>query len=139
MIRFYLYVLTLSLVLAGSCTEKLPDRNQIPTIKAQLFRLQEAVKAQDRVLLDSVLSVQILDFNQNGDSLLAFVFGEDGRFAFEQFALGEIKYNRDQAQVECYVMDSTHQRSRPAILNFVLDDDLWLLTRFRPSTDTLDP
>ena len=112
------------------CDNRPPDRNQIPILKKRLFELQEAVKDKNRARIDSLLSVKILDYDQSSDSLLSFVYGPDRDFAFEQFALGEIKYGRDAAQIDCFVMDTTHQRNRPLMMTYRKDDDLWLLSRF---------
>jgi hypothetical protein len=94
--------------------------------------LQEAVKVQNRAAIDSLLSVQILSFDQNSDSLLHFTFGADGSFAFRQFALGGIVYTDEKARIDCFIIDSTQIRDRPLILTFVYEHNQWLLKRFEP-------
>lgn len=125
-------------LLAGCAEEQPPPRNHIPILKEQLFRLQDAVKSQNRASIDSLLSVQILSFDQNSDSLLRFTYGADGSFAFRQFATGGIVYTDEKARIDCFIMDSTQTRDRPMILTFVYEHDQWLLKRFEPgAVDTL--
>ncbi len=131
--RAYLTGLLASLLILGSCAEKKPPaRNHIPILKARLFSLQEAVETQNRAAIDSLLSVQILDNNQNSDSLLRFAYGPDGGFEFRQFAVGEITYTNDNARIDCFVMDSSRTRDRPLILTYIYQHDRWLLKRFEP-------
>ncbi|MDH3892238.1 MAG: hypothetical protein OEV49_14265 [candidate division Zixibacteria bacterium] len=120
------------LVLLIGCAEEPPARNHIPILKERLFKLQEAVKVQNRAAIDSLLSVQILDVDQDSDSLLKFTYGTDGSFAFRQFATGGIVYTNETARIECYTMDSTQTRDRPLILTYVFEHDQWLLKRFEP-------
>jgi hypothetical protein len=107
-----------------------PSRDHIPALKARLFRLQEAVKEQNRATIDSLLSVQILDNEQNSDSLLRFTYGADGSFDFRQFAAGDIIYTHDKARIDCFVMDSAQRRDRPLTLTYVFEHGQWLLKRF---------
>ena len=131
--RAYLIGLLAPLLFLGSCAEeKPPARNHIPILKARLFSLQEAVKTQNRAAIDSLLSVQILDNDQNSDSLLEFAYGPDGGFEFRQFAVGEITYTNEKAQIDCFVMDSSRTRDRPLILTYVYEHDQWLLKGFEP-------
>lgn len=120
------------LFLLVGCDAEPPSRNHIPVLKKQLFRLQEAVMAQNRAAIDSLLSVQILSVDQNSDSLLRFTYGDDGSFAFRQFATGGIVYTNETAQIDCFIMDSTQTRDRSMILTFVYEHDQWLLKRFEP-------
>jgi hypothetical protein len=128
--RVGLAVLTLGWLLCAGCTEEPPPRDYIPELKARLFRLQEAVKAQNRAAIDSLLSVQILDNQQDSDSLLSFTYGPEGSFDFRQFGLAEYTYTHDKARIDCFIMDSTQSRNRPLILTYVREHDLWLLKRF---------
>ncbi|MCK4460294.1 MAG: hypothetical protein KAW46_00735 [candidate division Zixibacteria bacterium] len=131
--RAYLTGLLAALLTLGSCAEKKPPaRNHIPLLKARLFSLQEAVKTLNRAAIDSLLSVQILDNDQNSDSLLQFAYGPDGGYVFRQFAVGEITYTNDNARIDCFIMDSSHTRDRPLILTYVYEHDQWLLKRFEP-------
>lgn len=125
-------VLALSMVLLFGCDQEPPNRNQIPILKKKLFRLQEAVKTQNRAAIDSLLSVQILKIDQNSDSLLRYTYGHDGSFAFTQFATGGIVYTNEVARIECFIMDSTNQRDRPLILTWVHEHEEWLLKKFAP-------
>lgn len=124
--------MTACLFLLVGCETEPPARNHIPILKKRLFSLQEAVKAQNRAAIDSLLSVQILAIDQNSDSLLRFTYGEDGSFAFRQFATGGIIYTNETARIDCFIMDSTQTRDRPMILTFVFEHDQWLLKRFEP-------
>jgi len=124
-------LLFIGVVLAWlGCDNRPPSRNQIPILKQCLLELQVAVKDKNRAGIDSLLSVKILDYDENSDSLLSLVYGPDRDFAFEQFALGEIKYGHDAAQIDCFVMDTTHRRDRPLRMTYRKDKDLWLLGRF---------
>jgi len=136
-VRLYLVLTLLAAILVFvACDEKPPDRNQIPIIKARLLKLQNAVKDQDRARLDSLLSVEILDYQLSGDSLLSYVYGPNRDFAFEQFALGEIRYTEDIAKIDCYIMDTLHLRDRPLHMTYTKDGRAWLLKKFEPG-DTL--
>ena len=128
----YVATLMVCLFLLAGCDKELPSRNKIPILKGRLFRLQEAVKVQNRAAIDSLLSVQILSFDQNSDSLLRFTYGADGSFDFRQFANGGIVYTNETARIDCFIMDSTQTRDRPMILTLVFEHDQWLLKKFEP-------
>jgi len=140
--RYYLLILgcfIFLLTLGGGCGKETPSRDHIPVLRHQLYKLQEAVKAKDRVLLDSLLSVKILSNKQNSDSLLSFVFNyNDSYFPFERFGDYVISYTEDKARIDCYVMDSTNTLERPIVLTLVYEHDLWLLKRFEPGHPVMD-
>lgn len=119
----------------NACSERVPKRDHIPIIKQRLVDLQTAVKDQNRAAIDSLLSTAIFDFNQSSDSLLNFVYGQDGNFAFEAFGDAEIIYTTEKAQIKCYIMDSTRNTDRPFVFNYRFDHDLWLLSSFEPGID----
>ena len=131
--------LTMTILLLSGCDEELPSRDHIPLLKHQVYRLQEAVKTQNRAAIDSLLSPEVFDYGQNSDSLLSFVYGPQGTFAFEHFADCDIAYTSDKARVDCYIMDSTSESDRPVVFTFVYRHDLWLVKRFevgRPQSDS---
>lgn len=129
-------ILMLAALVLSSCGEKkTPSRDHIPIIKERLTKLQEGVKNQNTAAIDSLLSVDILKKNQSSDSLLSFVFGPNRDFAFESFGQPVIIYTDEVAQVECFVMDSTHQTNRPVVLKFVYVSDQWLLNGFETNTN----
>ena len=119
----------LTLVMAG-CEEKSPSRDHIPVIKERFSKLEAAVKAQDRAALDSLMSVKMLDIEQDSDSLLHFIYGSDYELSFERFGDYEIFYTNKKARIDCFLMDSTGARDRPAVFTMIFDDDKWLLKRF---------
>ncbi len=123
--------LAAGLALWAGCDKQMsPPRDQIPMIKKAVFALQERVKTRDRAAIDSLLSAKILDNKQSSDSLLGFVYGPSGDFAFEQFGSCDIAYTREIAEASCFVMDSAHGKDRPIRLSFIKDDTLWLLSAF---------
>jgi len=125
-----LFIVALLACLPGCAEQSAPSRDHIPLIKEKLSYLQNAVLAQNLAVIDSVLSVKILDIGQSSDSLLKFVYGIDYSFAFELFGEPVIIYTDKIAMVECYVMDSTRAKNRPITLLFSYDNDIWLLSRF---------
>ena len=142
----YIISLLLLAVLPGwGCGKKeTASREHIPVIKEQIYALQEAVKNRDTTELDSLVSKDMLDGGMNIDSLYRFVYGPEGTFAFDRFGDYEIFYTNKKARVDCYIMDSTLAKDRPAVLTFVNDHDRWLLKRFEAgsareeATDTAD-
>ena len=140
--RYYLLMLacfSLLMTLGGGCNEETPSRDHIPVLRQQLYNLQEAIRTKDRVLLDSLLSVQILSNKQNSDSLLSFVFNYNDRyFPFERFGDYVISYTEDKARIDCYIMDSTSALERPIVLTLVYEHDMWLLKRFEPGRPVTD-
>ena len=129
----------LALAAAAGCSgDKTPPRDQIPALREAVYQLQERVKAHHLAALDSLLSVKILDRRQSGDSLLSFVYGPERSFAFEQFGGCEIAYTRDHAVAECWIMDTTHARTRPIRLEFARDGDRWLLASFGTGAAAVD-
>ncbi len=121
----------LSAIMLVTCGEKkTPSRDYIPLIKESLSRLQEGVRNQNAGAIDSLLSVDILKYQQSSDSLLNFVYGPARLFTFESFGQPVIIYTDEVAKVECYAMDSTHQTNRPIVLTFIHSSDQWLLSRF---------
>lgn len=120
----------MSACLFGCAEKRTPSRDHIPLIKTKLSYLQNGVLTRNRAVIDSVLSVKILDIGQSSDSLLKFVYGEDNTFAFELFAEPVIIYTDKVAMIECYLMDSTKTKNRPMTLLFSYDNEIWLLSRF---------
>ena len=135
--RIIAIILTTGLALAAvSCKEKTVSRDHYPHIKAQVFVLQEAVLERNRAAIDSVLSVRILDNDQNSDSLLAFVYGPHGDYPFRAFADARIVYTDDKARVDCAITDTAGVSDRSITFTYELQDDtLWLLKRFEPTPD----
>ena len=133
----------LTLVTVGCDEEKLPSRDEIPILKHNLYRLEQAVSARNRVAIDSLLSVEILDAGQDSDSLLRFVYGPADNFLFYRLGDYDIFYSNHIAVINCYIMDSTEQTDRPLRLLYRHDEDVWLLKEFRvgdPDTRTnLEP
>ena len=86
--------------LLGCAEQSTPSRDHIPIIKEQLSYLQNGVLSQNSAVIDSVLSVKILDIGQSSDSLLKFIYGTDDRFAFEFFGEPVIIYTDNLAMVE---------------------------------------
>jgi hypothetical protein len=115
-----------------ACETQTPSRDHIPILQQRLFRLQEAIKTRDRSAIDSLLSVQILTNDQSSDSLLKYIYGPTGDFAFSQLGRYRVFYTEAKARIDCYVMDSSMTTDRPLTLTFVLEHDMWLLKRFEP-------
>ncbi|MFH1687251.1 MAG: hypothetical protein ABIE70_06970 [bacterium] len=116
-------------VLTG-CDEKPPSRQHIPLLRQALQKMERAVAAENRAAIDSLLSIDILEYEQGSDSLLSLVSGPQGACAFERFELGEITYTGNKARIDCFVMDSLHQRDRPLTFTLVYEHDKWLFKRF---------
>ncbi|UCG62128.1 MAG: hypothetical protein JSV52_02235 [Candidatus Zixiibacteriota bacterium] len=130
MSKITLVLLMVALLLLPGCEQKSPKRDQIPLLRAKLLALQNAVHERDRAAVDSLLSVKIVSKHQGSDSLLAFVYGPEGSFAFERFGNYNIVYTSDKARVECFIMDSTAATDRPIVLFLAHEHDLWLFTSF---------
>jgi len=138
-IRTFIVATALAMTLLLGCSsEEPPPRDYIPVLKARLFQLQEAVKDRNRAALDSLMSVQILDYGESADSLLRLAYGPDDTFDFRQFGLAEFTYTQDKARVDCFVMDSTQKRNRPLVLTYLLEGDRWLLKRFEAGKNEPD-
>lgn len=126
-------LLILSLTTAIGCDQQMtPPRDQIPIIKEAVYQLQARVQIQDRAAIDSLLSAEILDNQQSSDSLLSYIYGPTGDFAFEQFGACDIAYTSDNAEATCFIMDGAHRKDRPIRLSFTKTDTLWLLSSFGP-------
>jgi hypothetical protein len=115
---------------SSGCKEKPPPRNQIPVLKDTLFRLQVAVKDRNRASLDSLLSIEMLRYNQNGDSLIAKAHGNNNAMAFERFGEAVFLYTGDNAQIECWVMDSTSRRDNPIRIHMIREGKRWLVSHY---------
>jgi hypothetical protein len=119
-------------VLLGGCGgEELPSRDQIPILRQKVYALEQGIRTRNRTALDSLLSVDILDFKENSDSLLNFVYGAADRFPFKKLGDYTIFFSKDVGVVDCFIMDSTENRERPLRLMYKFDDKTWLLTEFR--------
>lgn len=123
-------VIAVLIIALGGCDKRSPKRDQIPLLKTQLLKLQTAVREHNRAAIDSLLSVKIVSKEQGSDSLLAFVYGSDGGYSFEQFGRYSIMYTTDKARIECYIMDSTAQSDRPIVFFLAREHDMWLYTSF---------
>ena len=130
MLKKYVLLLVVAVVLFAACEKKSPKRDQIPLLQNQVLGLQTAVKDRNRAAIDSLLSVKILDRGQGSDSLLGFVYGPSGDFAFERFGNCDIAYTQDRARIDCFIMDSTVNRDRPITFFLAIEHDLWLFTSF---------
>jgi len=115
-----------------ACETQTPSRDHIPVLRQRLFQLQEAIKTRNQSAIDSLLSVQILTNDQSSDSLLKYVYGPTGDFAFTQLGNYRVFYTEAKARIDCYIMDSNSITDRPLTLTFVLEHDMWLLKRFEP-------
>jgi hypothetical protein len=136
-VLFLFGILVIGLLFA--CSEQPPpSREHIPILKARLFELQEAIKANNPVAIDSIMSVEALSLGLDSDSLLRFVYGPTGDFPFAQLGNANYFYTHNKARIDCYVMDSTAAMDRPVSLTFILDDELWLLKRFEPGLPELE-
>jgi hypothetical protein len=124
------------LLLAACGEEELPSRDEIPVLRQCVFALEQAIASGDPLILDSLLSVEILDEGQSSDSLLNFVFGSDRDFPFHRLGDCEIFYTNEVAVVDCYVMDSTETADRPLKLHFKKFDEQWLLKKFEAGDST---
>ncbi len=130
--------LALLVSLAAGCgKETTPNRDHIPELRQQLYKLQLAVVDKNRAAVDSLLSVDILDIDQNSDSLFNFVYGAGARFEFRQFGNAAITYTSNKARIDCFIMDSTALEKRPITFTLILDDDNWLFKRFEPGLPRL--
>jgi hypothetical protein len=130
------------IILLAGCGVKTPSRDHIPILKERLYELQLAVADKDRAAIDSLLSVKMLDIDQSSDSLLSFVYGPGGDFAFEHFGNYDIAYTQDKARIDCFMMDTTRAMDRPITFTLIYDDEQWLFKRFETGlpalTDTTD-
>jgi hypothetical protein len=125
-------------ILMTACgKEKTPNRDYIPQLRTSLNNLQIAVMDRNRAQIDSMLSVQILDIKEDSDSLLKFIYGPDGDYAFERFGDAEIFYTDNKARIDAYIMDSTAAKDRPVTFTLVREHGMWLLKRFEPRSDTV--
>ena len=115
-------------VMVGCGEKKPPSRDHFPEIKNAFYLVQEAVRQRDRYALDSLMSTASLSLDLDSDSLLSFVYGEDG--GFERFGDYRIVYTDEKARIDCFINDSTGLSDRPFILTFVLENEQWLLKRF---------
>lgn len=127
-----------AVLLAGCGEDEPPSRDYYPVIQQQVFALQEAVKDRNRASIDSLSTVQLLVNGLSSDSLLRFVYGPDGSFAFETFGNVAIVYTDERARIDCFIMDSTRQTDRPATLTLAHEDSLWLLEEFEITRDTVE-
>lgn len=126
----------LMLLMYTGCGEKKINRDYIPILKKNLYKLQMAVKDKNISQIDSLLSVKVLRKKQSSDSLLHFVYGSDNSFDFVQFGNAEIVYTNKKARIDCYIMDSTSSFNRPIVLFLEYDHDLWLFTSFADESKT---
>lgn len=127
------------LVAMTGCKEKSPPRNQIPILKETFNRLQKSVKDHNRASLDSLLSVKMLEYHQNGDSLLSVAYGGDDSFSFERFGDAVFLYTGDNAQIECFVMDSSSRRDHPIRIHMIREGKQWLMSHYSfPDSVTAD-
>ncbi len=129
-------MLIVSVSIVIGCGEKIIDRNYIPILKENLFKLQVAVREQQLAQIDSLMSVKVLDKKQGSDSLIRFIYGENDDFDFVQFGNAEIVYTNEKARIDCYVMDSTKSNDRPIVFFLELQHDLWLFTSFEDAAKT---
>ena len=73
----------LMLLIYTGCGEKKINRDYIPMLKGNLYKLQMAVKDKNISQIDSLLSVKVLSKKQSSDSLLRFVRSEERRVGTE--------------------------------------------------------
>ena len=127
-----LLLTAVAILIYQGCAERSPKRDQIPLLRNNVLKLQNAVKDHNRAAIDSLLSVKIISKSQGSDSLLNYVYGPQGQFPFERFGNCGIIYTSDKARIECFIMDSTGQTDRPLTFYLAREHDLWLFTSFEP-------
>jgi len=127
-----------ALLFVGCDPKEAPSRDEIPVVKNLLARLQTGIAEKNRAVIDSMLSIEILDINQGSDSLLNLVYSSEDDFRFERLGNYEILYSHDIALIDCFIQDSTYKKDKPIRLYFKKDDDIWLMTKFEmKETDSL--
>jgi len=136
--RLPVVLIAITSLLLAACAKQSPKRDQIPLLKSRLYELQIAVKERNAAAIDSLLSVSIISKKQSSDSLLSYVYGPEGDFAFRQFGNYNILYTSDRARIECYVMDSTSSADRPVVFFLADEHDMWLFTSFEVGTPEPD-
>lgn len=135
-LNLILIILLVGMVLPTGCGKKKINRDYIPILKDNLYKLQMAVKDQNLAQIDSLLSVKVIKKKLSSDSLIRFIYGADYNFGFVQFGNAEIVYTNEKARIDCYLMDSTSSHDRPIVFFLELDHDLWLFTSFLDETKT---
>jgi len=117
-------------ILVGCGGEDLPSRDEIPILRQRVHAVEQAIASANPAVLDSLLSVEMLDEGQSSDSLLSFVYGPERDFSFYRLGDCSIFYTKNLAVVDCFVMDSTETSDHPIKLHFKKYDDVWLLKKF---------
>lgn len=127
------------LSLAGCGGGKLPSRDHIPVINQQVARLEAGIREQNSALIDSLMSVEVLQKQLSADSLLSFAWGPSRSFAFDRLADCEVFLSREFAIVECHLTDTAGVQGGPIKLVWEpIDDTLWLLSGFEEGTIDVD-
>lgn len=117
-----------------SCKDEIPQRGQIPKIKATLYAVQEAVRTRNRSALDTLLTRKARK-QDRGDSLIAFVSVFYDTRPFARFVDSNIFYTESFAQVECYAVDSVDSVIRPVNLIFTHNEERWWLHSFNENVN----
>jgi hypothetical protein len=125
MVKNLIYMTAVLALLLASCGKENPSRDEIPAIKDVLAAFQEAIYDKNPVRVDSLMAVEALDKNLDGNAIIAAVYGigED----FYSFGQREFFYTDNRAVVKCVVMATQDDAGRPVEITLGKKGDRWLI------------
>jgi len=114
-----------------SCSqEDNPPRDEIPLIKDALGAFEKAVRARDRVAIDSLLSDEAVSEGESAGAILDKVYPGGDTAAFETFGRRSFFYTKGRANVDCFIMADSIDPGRPIEIILEKKDDRWLIRSF---------
>lgn len=125
MVKNVIYVSAVLAMLLASCGKENPSRDEIPAIKDVLAAFQEAIYDKNPVRVDSLMAVEALDKNLDGNAIIAAVYGVSNDFY--SFGQREFFYTENRAVVKCVVMATQDDAGRPVEITLGKKGDRWLI------------
>ncbi|UCD95418.1 MAG: hypothetical protein JSU69_05045 [Candidatus Zixiibacteriota bacterium] len=117
-------------VLAVTCSEKNPPRDEIPRVKDTMARLEEAIKSKNPNGIDSLMSSGARRLGYSPEQIMTDVCADTVSGSFYTFGKREFFYTKDKAMVRFRIMIDSSDTGRPAEITLVKDRNQWLVKRF---------
>ena len=125
----FLSFTTLALFLTG-CGKKNPSRDEIPVIKTQLAKLEQALKEGNAAAVDSLIMAQSYDLGYSStsifDSINTYLKGR----SLYGFSKREFFYTKSDGVVKCALKADSADAGRPVEIIMEKVGETWLIKRF---------
>lgn len=128
--RINFLISAIFVVLAVSCSQKNPPRDEIPRIKDILAKLEQATKEKNAAAIDSLIMADSYVKGYSSQTVLSKVYPSPKDTGFYSFGKREFFYTENKAVVNCSILRNSADSGRPAEITLNKISDRWLIEKF---------